>query len=193
MKNFFETLEDKIYEAVEKDIEPILKEIGDERVYGVALVTDSDCITLYLALNTYEHLKKKDEEYIEKFGNFFSEEQIKMAREGSRCLTKWDEDEWGYTDGRNSELVKISELLYKQEESNPKEYEKYHQQFLEIVTSVLKKFVDKKIFGEASDEITYFVSMTDDKRTRDIENQSARLLNSESVYKTFLERKTVLE
>ena len=188
MEVFFKELVNQIEEAVKKAVKEILKETGEEKIYAAALVTDSDCITLYLALNTYEYMKKRDEEYIEMLHDNLSEEKIKNVREGKASLTKWIPDEWGYSDGRDSELVKISELLYAKEESNPEEYEKHIDLFFETVTSAFKNLIELKIFGEASEEITYFISMTDDERTPEIENYSAKLLNSENVYKDFLNR-----
>lgn len=162
--------------------------MGKEKIYAVALVTDSDCITLYLALNTCEYMKKADEEYIETMQDELSEEDIKNIREGSMSLTKWIPDEWGYSDGDHSGLVKISELLYAKEEANPAEYERYKELFFEIVISSFKSVIESKVFGENTDQITYFVSMSDDESASEIENHSAKLLNSEKVYKGFLNR-----
>ena len=188
MKAFFDNLAEKIEHAVKTDMEQIRKEIGEEKVYAVALVTDSDCITLFLALNTYEYMRKKDEKYLEMLHEHLSEEDIKNVKEGTASLTKWTPDEWGYSDGKNSQLVEISKLLYDQEEANSKEYEKHTALFFEAVTSALKNLIAAKTFGNNSDEITYFISMSDDERTYEIENFSAKLLNSESVCQAFLER-----
>ena len=188
MEAFFRELANQIEEGVKKAVKEILKETGEEKIYAAALVTDSDCITLYLALNTYEYMKKRDEKYIEMLQDNLSEEKIKNVREGRDSLTKWIPDEWGYSDGRDSDLVKISELLYAKEESNPEEYEKHIDLFFETVTSAFKNLIELKIFGEDSEEITYFISMTDDERTPEIENYSAKLLNSENVYKDFMNR-----
>lgn len=193
MKQFFENLESKIYDAVKNDIKPILKEIGDERIYAVALVTDSDCITLYLALNTYEYMKKRDEECIEEFKDELSEEAIEMVREGSRYITKWDYEEWGYSDGKNSELTKVSEVLFKQEASNSEEYGEHQEEFFKAVTYAFRRVVDEKIFGKDSDKITYFISISDDERTTELENESVQTLNPEEVYEIFLERIEVFE
>ena len=59
MEAFFKEIGMKIREAVKEDVKKILKEVGDEQIYAAALVTDSDCITLYVALNTYEYMKKR--------------------------------------------------------------------------------------------------------------------------------------
>lgn len=186
MKLFFEELAGKIEEAVKKDIKKILEEIGEEKIYAAALVTDSDCITLFLAVNTYEYMRKKDKEYIELFKNDLSEEKIKSVSEGSSSFTKWIPDEWGYSDERESELSKISELLYAQEESDSEGYEEHNALFFEAVTSALKHLIEAKVFGEHPEEITFFISMSDDDRTPDIEEFSAKLLNSKKVYEEFL-------
>lgn len=188
MELFFKELEGMIQKAVKKDVESILKKIGEERIYAVALVTDSDCITLYLALNTYEYMKKRDEEYIQKYVDVWTKEYIKSIREGSISLTKWIPADWGYSDGKNSELNNISKLLYVKEESNPEEYARYKGLFFETVTSAFKHLIESKIFGENSEEIIYFISISDDEGIYEIENYSAKLLNSEEVYEKFLKR-----
>lgn len=188
MELFFKELGNKIQQAVKKDIKKILKEVGEEKIYTVALVTDSDCITLYLALNTNEYMKEADEENIEILQDDLSEEDIKNIREGVISLTKWIPDEWGYSDGKKSELNKISKLLYKKEKSNPEEYARYTKLFFETVISAFKQLIESKTFGENTEEITYFVSISDDENTYEIENYSAKILNSKNVYEGFLNR-----
>lgn len=189
MKEFFNNLAEKIEQAVKKDMEQIRKEIGGEKIYAVALVTDSDCISLFLALNTYEYMRKKDVKYLEMMHDYLSEEDIKNVKEGTASLTKWTPDEWGYSAGKNSQLVEISKLLYGKEEANSKEYEKHTALFFEAVTSAFKNLIAEKTFGNNPDEITCFISMSDDERTYEIEDFSAKLLNSENVYQAFLKRK----
>lgn len=189
MEVFFNNLAEKIEQAVKTDMEQIRKEIGEEKIYAAALVTDSDCVTLFLALNTYEYMRKKDAEYLEKLHDNLSEADIKNVKEGTASLTKWTPDEWGYSDGKNSQLVEISKLLYDKEEANSKEYEKHNALFFEAVTSAFKNLIVAKTFGNNSDEITYFISVSDDERTYEIEDFSAKLLNSESVSQAFLKRK----
>lgn len=183
MELFFKDLGYKIEQALKTDVEKILKEIGDEKIYSVALVTDSDCITLFLAINTYEYLEKEDKKQMKSL----SKEEINKIREHSISLSKWIPDEWGYSDGKKSQLVEISKLLYQKEESDSEEYEKHIDLFLETVTSAFKHVIESKIFGENSDEITYFISMSDDEKTPEIQNYSAKILNSENVYKKFHE------
>lgn len=189
MKTFFKDLDSKIENAVKEDVKKILKEVGDERIYAAALVTDSDCITLFLALNTYEYMKKRDREYLDIID--LSEEMKKNLEDGSASLTKWLPDEWGYSDGNKSQLNEISKLLFKHDEEteyDEEEYEESQQLFLETVTSAFKRLIEENVFGEYSKEITYFISMSDDERAEEIENQSAGELNSRELYEAFLNR-----
>ena len=138
-------------------------------------------------------MEKADEEYLEMVKEDLSEEDIRQIEEGLVCLTKWLPDEWGYSDGENSELNKITQALYKKEESNSEEYAKYKAMFFETVTSVFKTVIEEKIFGENSEEVTYFISTSDGDDIYEIENHSAKLLNSEKIYEQFLERKEIGE
>ena len=89
MEKFFSKITPKLYKAIKKDAKRVLKEIEEETLYSVALVTDSDCTTLYMALNTNEYLETADEEYLEMVQEDLSEEEMKQIEEGEVCLTKW--------------------------------------------------------------------------------------------------------
>lgn len=86
MELFFKDLGYKIEQALKTDVEKILKKIGDEKIYSVALVTDSDCITLFLAINTYEYLEKEDKKQMKSL----SKEEINKIREHSISLSEVD-------------------------------------------------------------------------------------------------------
>ena len=86
MDQFYKDLVEKIRYAAEKDIQKIMGETGGEKIYAAALVTDSDCVTLFLAVNTLEYLKDN--------GGLESED-------------RWLPDEWGYSDENDSELSKL--------------------------------------------------------------------------------------
>ncbi len=187
MKSFFEEIGEKIEQALEKEVKKILKKIGKEKIYSAALVTDSDCITLFLAVNTYEYMKKEDARFLKGNADWFSKEEIEQIKKGSINLSKWIPDEWGYSDGKNSGLVEISKLLFEKEAADSQEYEKHKDLFLETVTSAFQHVIEANVFGENSDEITYFISMSDDERTSDIEDDSAKLLNLKIVYEKYHE------
>lgn len=69
-------------------------------------------------------------EYLELLHGDLSDKDIKSVKEGTASLTKWSPDEWGYSNGKNSQLAEISKLLYDKEEENSEEYEKHSALFL---------------------------------------------------------------
>ena len=193
MEKFLNKISKKLCKAIKKDAKRVLKELDGEELYSVALVTDSDCISLYMALNTYEYLETADEEYLELVREDLTEADINQIKSGVICLTKWLPDEWGYSDGETSALNKISRLLYKKEETVPEEYEKNKKLFLEMVITVFKDLIEDKVFGKDSEHVTFFVSMSDGEGIYDIENYSAKMLNSQKVYEEFVNRKELGE
>lgn len=190
MKTFFKNMKIKIEMAIMEDIKKIIEEIGDDQIYAVALVTDSDCITLYMAVNTNEYMNKADEEYIEMFQEDLKQEEIAKCKKRLISFTQWIPDEWGYSDGNNSELNKISKILY-EKEKEIENYTSYAGLFFETITSALKDTIEARCFGENSKEMTYFISISDDEKTTQIEKYSAKLLNTKSIYEKFINRPEV--
>lgn len=188
MKQFFEKISLGTVEAVKKDAEQILKEVRKEQIYAAALVTDSDCITLYLAVNTYEQMRKKDLKYLKMFGGNLDEKKAEGIKNGTFSMTKWIPDEWAYSVGKESELNNVSRQLYEKEEENSAVYAENMDLFLEAVTDSWKTLIADKVFGEKTEDITYFISMSDDNRSEAIENYSASQLNSKERYEAFLKR-----
>ncbi len=188
MKQFFEKISSEIVEAVKNDAKKILKKVRKEQIYAAALVTDSDCITLYLAVNTYEKMREKDLKYLKEFGDDLDEEEVEGIKNGTLSMTKWIPDEWAYSDGKGSKLNNVSKQLYAKEEENSAVYAYNIALFLEAVTDAWKTLIKDKVFGEKTDDITYFISMNDDDRTEAIENHSASQLNRKEIYEAFLKR-----
>ena len=186
MEAFFQKMEAKIQKAVKADVKKILKEVGSERIYAAALVTDSDCITLFLAVNTYENMQRTDTRYIEILD--LPDEQAQKIRAGIASVTKWVPDEWGYSDGNDGKLTKVSKLLFAKEASDSAEYAAHRKLFIDTVISAFKGVIESKAFGKRSEEIVYFVSMSDDEKIEELENYSAKQLNSAEVYEQFLKR-----
>ncbi|MDE6462173.1 MAG: DUF4303 domain-containing protein [Muribaculaceae bacterium] len=161
---FYENLTERIKVAAEKDLHDILKRIGNEEIYTAALVTDSDCLTLFLAINTIEHLK--------------AEENDQPDNE-----SKWHPDEWGYSDGPNSELSKLSKLLFEHSRYQPEQ-----DFFINAVMLAMKQLKESGTFGKNTDKITFFVSISDDENATNIEDYSAILLNTPQLSTAFLDR-----
>ena len=153
----------KISDAVAADLREIIGRIDDERIYTAALVTDRYCCSLFLAVNTLEYLESEDEEPDDE--------------------TKWHPDEWGYSDGHGSELVKLSKSLWENHNTLPGE-----AFFFSAMISAMKQVKDSGIFGERTDEITLFISISDDEDAENLEDSSAMTLNSPELAAVFLNR-----
>ena len=187
-ERFFESINPKLYKAIKKDMKHILKRIGSEKIYSIALVTDEDCISVYLAANTFEFLRKKDLDILKSMKQYLSEDEIRGVENGSYSLTKWIPAEWGYSDDGSGGLTKISRLLFEQEANSPTEYEKDKHLFFETTTSVLKRLMKENVFGSYTNDITFFITLSDGDGIYEIENHSAQQLNSAEVYEKFLHR-----
>ncbi len=160
---FWQNVAAKISDAVAADLREILGRIDDERIYTAALVTDRYCCSLFLAVNTLEYLESEDEEPDDE--------------------TKWHPDEWGYSDGHGSELVKLSKSLWENHNTLPGE-----AFFFSAMISAMKQVKDSGIFGERTDEITLFISISDDEDAENLEDSSAMTLNSPELAAVFLNR-----
>ena len=195
MKQFFLDLKPAIEEAVRHAMERIFQETGEERIYSAALVTDSDCITLFLAVNTEEALAKRDKadqtpERLDELRNYWSEELVNQVADGSFSLSRYVIDEWSYSDGTDSQLNPISNQLYNQEEklsdADDDTYDEVHEQFqeqlLETAALAFERLRAEGVFGP---EVVCFISMSDDDRTPEIEDASARRLNTPEQYERF--------
>lgn len=159
---FYQGLAETIREASTKDIREILNQTADENIYTVALVTDSNCCSLFLAVNTVEYLNNETDGLDE-------------------C--KWHPDEWGYSDGHGSELVKLSASLWENYSNFPGE-----EFFFNALISAMKQIKESGIFKDRADEITFFVSISDDEGADNIEDLSAKQLNSPTLAAAFLNR-----
>lgn len=191
MEQFFADLQPAIEKAVRHAMEKIRREIGKEHIYSAALVTDSDCITLFLAVNTEEALARRDEEdrapeRLAELREYWPEELVDQVADGSFSLNRYLPDEWGYSDGTDSELNQVSQQLCNQEatlsNTDADTYDEIQEQFLETVALAFETLRAEGIFAP---ETLCFISMSDDERTADIEDGSAQRLNTPEQYEQF--------
>lgn len=188
-KSFFANIEEKIYVAMKKDIESILKRIGQEKLYAMALVTDEDCVSVYFAANTLEKAREKDLKYAEMMKARLKEEEIKAVKDGTKSFVKWVPDEWAYSIGKNSPFTEISKMLLKQDERNAEEYAKSKPMFFECLTTAMKKIAEENQKREEFSNITYFITLCDGNGIEEIKDFSAKQINSQEVYERFMKRK----
>ncbi|QQP14558.1 DUF4303 domain-containing protein [Lysinibacillus agricola] len=78
--------------------------------------------------------------------------------------------------------------LEKRDALEEENFDKFEEKLHTTMISVLDNLHNEKVFCKNKDDITVFILMSDDERTEEVENYSARSLNSEKVYKEFLKR-----
>ena len=188
-KNFFADIENKVYDAMKKDVESILKMVGHEELYAMALVTDEDCVSLYFAANTLEKAREKDQKYAEMLKARLKEEEVKAVKDGTKSFVKWIPDEWAYSIGKNSPFTEISKTLLKQDERNAEEYAKNKPMFFECLTTAMKKFAEENKARNGFGNITYFITLCDGDGIEEFKDLSAKQINSPEVYERFMKRK----
>jgi len=133
MKDFFDGLIPIIQKAVITDFQDIKKQVGGEKIYAAALVTDSDCITLGLWVNTIEQM------------------MLDMD-------AKWMPDEWAYDTSVAGGTADVSKLLFGKSRAIYKEangavadevYEEFYNLFIETVTTAFRNLIQANAFGLA--------------------------------------------
>ena len=202
MKDFFNMLEIKILAAIKNEFSQIINKIKKERIYAVALVADIDYVALHLSVNTWEFLKKADDEYgftngenrneiIKLLKGKLSDAEIERFKRLPFDTTKWLPDDWGYSDfDKNSEFVNISKLLRsKNRELNLNSmqgYLEWQNMFVETTISAFRKAIQGDYFGLNPEETTYFICIMDaDEKGEEIMEISAKSLNTENIYREF--------
>ena len=142
MEPFLKDIFKKIKKSVKEEMEYIFTQVGNEKIYAVALVSDEDAITLFLAVNTLEYLKEKDRKNLELLREYLSPEEIEAVENGTKSLTKYIPDEWGYSDRKGSGLNEVSSLLFQKEGENAAEYAKHKGEFFEIIAAAIPLALD---------------------------------------------------
>ena len=191
LEKIFDEIGPKIKKTIIDDYPKIREKIGKEKPYALAFVSDDEYITFWLGINTYEYLAKTDAKY---------------NKDGVEYTTKWNPAEWGYTIADN-ELAKISDGLSEKTDdifsqlkgaNNIRSFEEYNDLiestgypglFIKTITEVFQELIRADVFGLDPTEVTYFITMSDDERSVEIENKSAEILNIKKVYEEFLKRK----
>jgi hypothetical protein len=172
MEKFFEEFGFVLKKAIIEDYKVLLGFCNSEKPYSCALVTDSDASTLFFAMNTEEKLKEK----------------LSTVQDKYKAYYTWTPAEWVYGDQLSDKkcIANVSGILYRKTEG--KEIKENMQSFeiglYETMTSTLKSLINEGYFSG----MTVFISISDDNRSRNVENYSAQLLNSEAVYNNFIKR-----
>ncbi|MGE6574481.1 DUF4303 domain-containing protein [Paenibacillus xylanexedens] len=174
MDLFLNEFEDHFSAGFLPDLEQTLAKVQDEKVYACVFGTDSDWITLFMAVNTEESLA----------GHISSmNEQELCDSEQDEIYYRWCCSEYQY--GEDTHFNHISRLLYATEE-----VQQYKNEIIRIIAKVVNETADDVFarYGQAKADITFFVSLTDDDLAEEIENQSVHQMTVPSLTSKFLKR-----
>ncbi|MNJ37255.1 hypothetical protein D3C77_320660 [compost metagenome] len=174
MDIFLTEFERLVREGFLQDLKQILSEVAREKVYACAFGTDSDLVTLFLAVNTEESLARH-------IADMKSKGLCDDAE--SEIYYRWDCSEFQY--GQESHFNHISRFLYATEDTY-----QYKEEMVNILAKVVKE-TNNEFFAQyeqVKENITFFVSMTDDELAEELENQSVVLMTSPALVPSFLAR-----
>ncbi|NGZ77715.1 DUF4303 domain-containing protein [Saccharibacillus alkalitolerans] len=175
----FEEWKEELTEALRADFKALSKRIAGETLYAAALVTDSHAGSVYLGVHTEEALRRRID---------YCKNEVGIDTPSIAAALRWTPDEWEYSDGDLAEgkMPQVSRRLFDREDYSIES----QAAFYETASEALRRLDDEELFGTgaAREAVTLFLSVTDDDRTDEVENYSAKLLNPEAVYRRFLGR-----
>lgn len=181
MQDFFNEFNKRLVEATRMDFREILNQCGDEKIYAASFVTDSDAMTLFFAVNTYKKLEIRYEQFIQKYGD------DEIDKESLYKAFKWNPSEWAYSEDNveDSAIDALQAFLYEKRNSIEEEdFERFEENLYKTVTEVLLTLRNEGLFTDS----ILFVSISDDDRAEDIEDESAAVLNTGMMFDSFLNR-----
>lgn len=171
----FETLSEKISEAARKAFLDLRSSHADEEFYAYALYTDSGVMTVLASANSVQSLEK------------ITEEEEDRSPE-TLAYYKWATSEWAYEGWRSVEFKEISANLRNSPDRGP--FDKFRKNVFQSMIKALKTLDEEGFFGTgaAREKLVLFVTVTDDNEAEAMENASAKILNSPSLYEKFSKR-----
>ena len=153
----------------------LISEKSDEHFYAFALYTDGDAETILPSANSLERY-----------------EAILRDRGGQyAAVWKWGTAEWAYEAWNAKLFTGIYRDLDKHKKTLQESevvFASYKNSLHECMISALKRMDENGFFAKGREDITLFISSSDDDEAFDMENQSAKRLNPEQIYLPFLKR-----
>jgi len=151
----------------------------DEHFYAYALYTDSDAMTIVPSANSLEGLQ---------------ETLRAMNATDDKPWITWGVEEWKYcawnTDGFNEICRKLRSDPVRSDGTADSNFDSFFFRVCSDMVAALKLLDEEGFFGsgEAREQVVLFASINDDDRSDQFEDESARLLNPDTVYDRFSNR-----
>ena len=128
--------------------------------------------------------------------NSIEQHEAKILKRGetdqlSIAAFKWSTAEWAYEFWKAELFTGIYKELEKYRKSLPdtkSEEESYKNSVHQCMIAALKQMKERGFFKNISENVVIFISSSNDDEAFDLENYSAKELNSEAAYLSFIER-----
>ena len=174
----WERLTSDVVAAASFSFQSLISEHPEERFYAFALYTDEYAETVEPSANSVEQFEAKV--------------RARDATDESEVACyQWATAEWAY-ERRNADLfTSVYRDLANHRgtlSSSEADYASYKKSVHECMISALKQMDENGFFAKGRENITLFISSSDDDEAFDMENRSAQRLNPEPIYRSFLER-----
>lgn len=172
-------LQNRIFDSAKKAFKQVDKEYSNEEFYAFALYTDSSVMSISPSANSIEQFNEKIE----------SELEGEDKTPENEAYYKWAFSEWHYEGVGGDFFREINKDL--RECVERADFEKFKGKVLQAMIDALSDMVKEHFFdsvGKESENAVVFVSMTDDDEAENIENASAKVINSEAICEAFLVR-----
>lgn len=164
-----------IAQATASVFSALKSEHPNEHFYAFALYTDSSAMSVLAAGNSEQAL----------------EDILKNADDRSPesdAYYRWASSEWAYEAFHGAEFKGVSKTV--RESPDRSNFSKFKADVHAAMIEALRKVDADGVFGTGADRenIIIFVTITDDDNAEQLENDSAKLLNSPAAYQRFLNR-----
>ena len=161
----------KLKAALKEDIPRLFELIGDETIYGIALVTDTFLETLYIAMNSeeaYQQMLKEKETQLQRPLSAATQHTLRVEAEN-----------WMYTSSslQFPAILSLNQFLINKV---VEDFSRFELEFYEIVIEVLHVLDQEGLFAReevAQPKRQLFVTIEGDKRREAIEEYSKSQLN----------------
>ena len=165
-------LEDECFQITLNIIKSLLHAYKDDELYALCLYTDSGAMTVSLSANSQKDLSQLmnlDEDNSQEIENYY----------------RWAFSEWAYDSYNSSEFSKISKIL-REDPSRDIDFDFFFTTLINSLTNVLCRVRSTEI--EPLKQTIFFISITDNDDSESIENDTAKLLNSQDGHCNFIAR-----
>lgn len=170
-------LENRVYEAAKSAFTSLINSHPDEIFYACALYTDSSAMTICPSANSMRGLEEK-----------VNQEEEEDRSDEAIQYYKWASSEWAYEAWESERFKDICKTLRESSERN--NIEKFQLQVFQIMTNALLVLKNEGFFQSFGihQAPVLFITITDDDRAEEVENQSAKILNGEKEFDEFINR-----